>query len=305
MKEYPRKFLPNLPRFEPESMDHTATKEFKTCPRRYFYRMVLGRTTPDGKWESVFAWGSALHKYLEVLYETGDEGNAAMQCLKLFRAPTNDKFAFQSKERLFETMGALLKMYKQEKANNIIQVISVEQPFKIKFPDGITIGGRFDQIIKWNGRLWIRDWKTTSKIKQYFAQGLEPNDQAIRYIYAASVLSFGMDEHGYPLKVVDGVLFPAITNMKTVGPTIENVPSTRSLTQVKEWVEDQKHIHKMMQICREEDTWPKHEVACTFCPFRGVCNQPSQPAMENMLKTHHLLQPWKHEEVDQKEVQEQ
>jgi hypothetical protein len=304
MNNYPRKFLPTLQRFEPETMDHTATKEFKKCPRSYFYRMILGRTSPEGKWASVFAWGSSIHKYLEVLYEDGDAGAAALAALPVYKSPTNPTFEWQSKERLLSTFAKLYKMYLEEKSNNVIRVEAIEQPFNICFPDGIPVGGRFDQVMKWNGRMWIRDWKTTSKQINYFKQGLEPNDQAIRYIYALSCLQFGQDEHGYPNKVIDGVLFVAIYNAKTVGPEIQPVPSSRSLTQVKKWVDEQVFLHKQMQLCRENDTWPMHEVNCTFCDFRQVCTQPSEPAMENMLKTHYVLQPWKHEEVDQKAVPE-
>lgn len=299
-----RKFLPNLPRFEPETMDHTATKQFKYCPRSYFYRMVLGRTSPEGKWASVFAWGSGLHKYLELLYETGDGGVAAAAALKMYRSPTNPTFEWQTQERFLLTIARLYKMYLEEKKNNVIQVESIEQPFNLIFPDSIPIGGRFDQVIKWNGRIWIRDWKTTSKQINYFKQQLEPNDQAIRYVYSLSCLQFGQDDNGYPNRVVDGVLFTAIYNTKTVGPEIQPVPSTRTLSQVKRWVDEQVFLHKQMAFCRENDVWPMHEVNCSFCDFRHVCTQPSEAAMENVLKTQYLLQPWKHEEVDQKAVSE-
>lgn len=299
-----RKLLPTLPRFEPENMDHTATKCFKECPRKYFYRMVLGRTSPAGKWESVFAWGSSIHKFLEVLYETGDAGAATAAGLTIFRAPSNLSFEFQTKERLLINFAKLMKMYKEETSNGVIRVEAIEQPFNMVFVDGISIGGRFDQLIRWNGRTWIRDWKTTSKQIQYFKQGLEPNDQAIRYIYAASCLQHGVDENGYPNRVIDGVLFTAIYNTKTVGPEIQGIPSSRTLVQVRKWVDEQVFIHKQMAACREADVWPMHEVSCSFCDYRQVCTQPSEAAMENMLKSAYLLQPWKHEEVEQQKIKE-
>lgn len=285
-------------------MDHTAVKEFKTCPRRYFYRMVLGRTLPDGEWASVFAWGSGLHKFQELLYETEDPVAAMNAAFALFRSPTKPKFDFQNKERFTLTIAHLVNAWKEEKSKGNIVVEAIEQPFMIQFPDGTTIGGRFDQLIKWNGKVWIRDWKTTSKQSQYFKAGLDPNDQAIRYIYAASVLTHGMDEEGYPNRVIDGTLFTAIYNTKTVGPEIYGVISSRSLGQVKAWMREQMFIHRAMKACREEDIWPMHEVSCGFCPYRTVCTQPSEAAMENVLKTAFILAPWKHEEVDQQEHKE-
>lgn len=299
-----RKFLPTLPRNEPRTKDSTAVKGFKKCPRYYFYRFVLGRTKPEGQWGSVFAFGSAVHKFLEVLYETGDVAHATQEGLKLFRSPTHKSFEFQTKERFIQTCVALFNKYNEEQSKKIVEVIAIEQPFVLKFPDGNDVGGRFDQIIKWNGRIWLRDWKTTSKQLQYWKKGLEPNDQAIRYIYGMSCLQFGQDAQGYPNKVIDGVLFTAIYNAKTVGPQIENVPSSRTLGQVKRWVDDQMYVHRMMDMCREADVWPQNEDSCSFCDFQEVCNQSTEAGMVNMLKTAYVHSPWKHEETDQKTLTE-
>jgi len=296
--KYPRKLLPMMPRYEPESFDHTATKEFKTCPRKYFYRMVLGRTSPDGQWEAVCAWGKGIHKFMEILYQTGDAGKAMTAAEKVFRAPTHYKFMYQDKQRFVKTLVECTKYYENEKKQGNITVIATEQPFHIVFPDGHTVGGRFDQLIKWNGRVWIRDWKTTSKELKWFATQVDPNDQAIRYIWAASMLQNG-EANGLPSKVIDGVLFVPIYNTKTIGPTIGGVQSQRTLTQVEAWVKDTMHVHKMMELCRETDTWPMHEVSCNYCNYRPVCTQASESGMEAMLRSGYVLSPWKHENVDQ------
>jgi hypothetical protein len=299
-----RKLLPVFDRFEPTTKDSTAVKTFKECPRKYFYRMVLGRQKPEGEWASVFGWGSGLHKALEHIYQSGDLATATIEALKFWKPPTKDKFDFQTKERFLENIAALVNMWQEEKKSGNIEVLGIEQPFNIIFPDGEVIGGRFDQIIKWNGRVWIRDWKTTSKMIQYWKKGLDPNDQAIRYIYAASCLVHGQDENGYPNKVIDGVLFVAIQNMKSVKAKLERVPISKNITQIKKWVDDQKHVHVMMNYCRENDVWPMHETNCGFCDYQMVCTQPSESAMEFTLKTQYVLSPWKHEEVDQKTLNE-
>jgi hypothetical protein len=289
-----------MQRYEPETMDHTATKSYKDCPRKYFYSKVLGRQPVEGKWESVFAFGSMIHKYLEVLYEKGDAGAAAVEALKLWRSPTNPKFDYQTKERAVEAFGALYKMYLDEKKSGNIEVLAIEQPWNMLLPDGVAIGGRFDQYVKWNGRIWNRDWKTTSKQMNYFKPTLEPNDQVIRYIFGLSALQFGVDEHGVPKKVVDGALFVAVYNTKTIKNEIIPCPTGRNLSQLKEWMNEQMFIHKQMEANRETDIWPKHEVNCTFCDYRAVCNAPSLGAAENLLKTAYLLRPWKMEETEQK-----
>jgi hypothetical protein len=283
-----RRLLPALPRQEPSTKDSTAVSTFKECKRKYFYRMVLGRSKPEGEWTSVFAWGSAVHKFLEHLYAGDDVATSTQEGLKIFRAPTHRNFEFQTKERLMQTFIKLFKFYTEEKSRRNVEVIGVEQPFNVIFPDGNVVGGRFDQIIKWNGRIWLRDWKTTSKRIDWWRKALEPNDQATRYIFGMSCLQFGQDKNGYPTKVIDGVLFTAIQNMKTNEAHIEAAPSSRNLWQLKKWMDDQMHIHGEMDRCRDADIWPMNEKACFMCEYKEVCNAPSEAAMEGMLKTHFL-----------------
>jgi hypothetical protein len=299
-----RKFLPTLQRHEPSVKDSTAVKSFKACPRKYFYRFVLGRQKPEGEMASVFAWGTAVHKFLEVLYESGDVADAMTQGLKLYKAPTSKKFDFQTKERFIAMCTKLYNMYKEENGKGLIKVEGIEQPFSMRFPDGNDVGGRYDQIVKWNERSWIRDWKTTSKQLNYWKKGIEPNDQATRYIYAASCFQYGQNEQGYPNKVIEGVIFTVIYNAKTVDNVIENVPSSRNMFQLKKWVDDQLMIHRQMDMCREADVWPQNEDNCSWCDFQIVCNSPSEGAMKDLLTTQYVLKPWHHEEVDQKEIAE-
>lgn len=299
-----RKLLPTLERFEPTNKDSTAVKTWKECPRKYFLRMVLGRSKPEGENASVFAWGTAIHKFLEILYMTGDVGEATQTAIKLYKPPTKPKFDFQTKDRLLKNFIALAAFYQEEKSKKNIEVLSIEEPFNVRFKDGHIIGGRLDQLIKWNGRVWVRDWKTTSKMIQYWKTGLDPNDQAIRYIYAMSALTFGIDTNGYPNKVIDGVVFTAIQNMKSKEAHIESASVGKNITQVRKWIDDQVHVHKLMDMCREEDVWPMHETNCGFCDYRTVCTQSSESGMEYVLRTQFTLSPWRHEEVDQKTINE-
>src|SRR5215203_2975982 len=66
LEDHPvRIFMPKYNRYEPKIRDSTSIKSWKTCQRKYFYEIVLGfssRETPP-----YFAWGSAYHKFREVL----------------------------------------------------------------------------------------------------------------------------------------------------------------------------------------------------------------------------------------------
>lgn len=296
----PRKLLPTFPRFEPDVYDHTRVKAFKECPRKYFYSMVLGRKKPEGKWASVFAWGTMVHKFAEILYATkGDAGAAAGEAAKLFRASTNPSFDFLDKARMVKTFARLTKLYIDEKNTGAIRPMSIEEPWNVMLPNGNSIGGRTDLTVLWNEIEWIRDWKTTSKMITYFKSSLDPNDQATRYIFGLSALKYGFDNEGTPRNVIGGTLFTIIQNTKTVGPEIQNAPISRTKTQLRAWLQGEMHTHTMMDACRAEDVWPMYESACSFCDYQTVCTQPSEAGMKYQLESQFHLSPWRHEETTQ------
>lgn len=290
--EYPNKtFMPNLPRHEPFFQDHTSTIVLKNCPRKYFYRMVLGRTPFKEKYQVVFDFGSAYHKFRELLELEGY--GAAMKYImdvELTIPEPGFKFEYLNKLRLMKSCQSSYDYWLNEKKQKNIEVIAVEQPFNVSLDNGLFISGRADQIVKWNGGIWGRDFKTTSKDQVVFSKGLDPNDQSIRYNVGESLL------HGQPIR---GIIFEAMYNTKTVGPKIFSVLSTRVKYQLDQWIKEQKLVNRILQIYRETDTWPMHEHNCAWCAYAGVCRLTSEEAMVATLKSGFALKPWDHNNVEQ------
>lgn len=302
----PEKVFPTLPRFLPTTYDHTAFKYFKECHRKFFYRIVLGRTAKMSKYQTIFDFGKIYHKFREVLElehmagKTNEQAFAVamLEAFKLDFTPGEGKYEFYNRALIVETCKAGYEHWLNEKKLGIIKVLAVEQPINVELGNGIFISGRADQIISWRGKIWGRDFKTTSKMQQYFDATLDPNDQPTRYIFMESKLHFGDSaiENG---KKVEGVIFEVVQNTKTTKPKIYNTPITKTTAQLQQWRKEQLFLHKLLDICIEEDIWAMHETNCTFCDYHKVCKQPSFASMENMLKNDFLLSPWDHEKVDQ------
>ncbi len=322
-----RKFLPTFERHEPRVQDHSAIKLYKECPRKYFYRMVLGYTAKKDGLATVFSWGTAYHKYREVMEETYmrlhadfiekkkitpnlvfdiekacNEANqagvlAAITIFKPWPAGVTGKWSHYTQINFLKLLGAGFNWWKKEKENKQIKVLGVEQAFNMEMPAGYLIGGRYDQIIEWNGHLWIRDFKTTSKKLMYFTKGLDPNDQVTRYLYALSQL------HN---KRIQGVYFEIAwtssegkKDQKVVKSAISTHFVSRTPSQLETWVLDQDFYNVELTRSREEDRWPMNEQACNFCDYHIVCTKSNEPAMGNILKTQFIKKPWDHETVDQ------
>lgn len=337
LQEVPkRKMLPQFERFEPLVQDHSAIKLFKTCSRKYFWRIVLGYTAKKQGLETVFSWGTAYHKYREVLeleyirltleqkelkakyvidkipYTSLSEEKireaahvkATVSAIAVFKpAPlgVGGKWAHYTQANFFRMIGVARKWWEAEKNQKAIEVLGVEMPYNLMMPGGYIIGGRMDQFIRWNGRLWVKDFKTTSKKKEYFIKSLDPNDQATRYIYSLSKL------HN---QKVDGIYYE-VAYTSNEGKKEQKVTKFQMYTfmpgrtesQLETWEREQDIYNDRLIQSRNEDIWPMNEDACSFCDYHPVCTKKTESAMGNTLKQMYLLKPWDHETVDQKSAE--
>jgi hypothetical protein len=213
----------------------------------------------------------------------------------LTKPAPGSKFEYLNEMRLLKTCQAAYEHWQNEKKQKRIEVVAVEQPFNVELAPGLFISGRADQIVKWNGKLWGRDWKTTSKDQNAFSRGIDPNDQAVRYIVGESLL------HG---QQIQGIIFEAVYNTKTIGPKIFSVLSSRVKYQLDQWTKEQIFLNDNLKRSRELDIWPMEEHNCSWCPYADVCRKTSEQAMEGTLKQNYLLKPWDHNSVEQKEISE-
>ena len=308
-----RKLMAKYPRFEPRIKDSTSIRTFKTCPRKFFYEIVLGRVPTEEP--PYFAWGSAYHKFreaLELSYGFGHEApskfdepkaneafvfatQAGMAYWKKYGKPQDpeSKFSFMTNERLMKSFIHAFRHWSREKQQGRIQVIAVEQAFNVKLADGSSTSGRFDQIVRWNSKVWGRDFKTSSTDSGFYSRRLEPNDQFTRYTLSQGKL-IGEQVQG---QFVELLYNANPTKKDTKGPAIIELTTSRTKYQLDQFEKEQGTINKMIKICREEDNWPMFDPACPFCPFHSVCTKPTEEGMMAQLETHFKVRPWDNTKV--------
>lgn len=297
---------PSLPRFFPKTFDHSAMKYFKECHRKFMYRIILGRVPPKSKYQVIFDFGKAYHSFREILELEHMAGKPEQECYMTALTKTLDmpltkgegKYEYYTKQRLAQTCKVAFEHWQKEKKQGAIEVISVEQPFNVELAPGHYISGRADQIIKLNGQVWGRDFKTTSKMLQFFTATLDPNDQAVRYMFMESKLVFGAEavDNG---KMIKGIIFEVMQNTKTTEPKISPVLITKNKQQLQIWRDEQLFLDELLTLCNERDIWAMHESNCSFCDYAKVCKAPSETSQENILRNEFNLSPWNHELVEQ------
>lgn len=273
--------------------------------------MVLGFN--ELKTPRYFVFGSAYHKFREIYDNCINEGKSTNEAQNLAfekakrvwekgggnnPVAPQDKYAFLSWERLIMSCIAAAKKSEIDKAHGRLVILHTELDFAIEVvnPNNpeqkMIISGKMDRLDKINGRPWVRDHKTSSKQAQFYERGLNPNDQATRYVFAANVLT-GWD-YLDPMAIppVQGIIYEVLFNSKTTGPKIEQFTATRTVSQLQAWVRNQFIVEDMVQRCRETDEWPMFETQCSFCAFHDVCSSNNEMAMGMKLRQHFKHEPW-------------
>jgi hypothetical protein len=281
----------------------------KACLRKYFFQIVLGMN-PRGPSAPYFSFGSAYHKFREVLeleYKQKEItrtmnvdaitaaqkdcfASGAKAAIAYFSEATGgknptigDKWDFLTQERLLQSCVASFHHWQREKAQNKIQVLAVEQPFNVQVEGDESTSGRFDQIISWNGKIYGRDFKTSSKEGMFYSRGLDPNDQFTRYTYAEQELAG---------RRVEGQLIEVLYNSKKKGPEITQYISSRTQWQLDDWRADEMFHRETLNRARAQDRWPKQEVQCSFCSFHSVCKMGSEGSQKAKLRAEFIQKPW-------------
>jgi hypothetical protein len=303
-------FMPRYDRYEPLIKDHTSVITYKTCPRKYFYQIVLGRVSKE---EAIyFAWGSAYHRFREILekaYGLDRKGYDETTAIDAFTEATNagmkvwrergkdqavgTQWEFMTAARLLSSFQVAFKHWAQEKKQGRIQVLAVEQLFNVALPNGERTSGRADQIVRWNSQLWGRDFKTTSKDEKFYNRTIDPNDQFTRYTFAEAELC------GEPIQgqIIEVMYNAKSTKTTTKGPTIFSLIASRTERQIKRWVEEEMFWRETITRSRDADMYPMVENSCAFCPYHSVCTKPSEASMMAQLESFFVVRPWDNAKV--------
>jgi len=288
-------FLSDFTRHEPEVLDHTAIITAKTCFRKYFLKIVLGQRPKENI--GYISFGSCYHTFREVLEKKYAEGKNEAECFESALETTLEQwqkaggdppvgadYDYLTGERLIKSCTKATEWWVKEKAAKRIVVMATEQEFIVTLSDGVTkTGGRADQIVRWNGKLWGRDFKSTSKNRAWYQRLLEPNDQITRYTLSEGLLC------GEP---VQGQLVELLYNTKKEGPKIEPMIATRTQDQLKEWERGELFFRLLLKQMAEADNYPMCESHCPYCDFHSVCKQASERSMADVLKQHFTTKPW-------------
>lgn len=282
--------------------DNTEISTHRACPRKYYFRHVRNWAL-EGPPPPSQGFGLAMHSACDVIWETihkkdeRDQMKIATDGYEAFAKvwdeqgyppiDTHDETAFERfGARTPDVAAAIIIDYIKENIGWIrsCELIDIERPFVVPIhPDKVDTlyGGRWDKLIRKDGKIWILDHKTTAWYRiaggfaQDFLESFSPNSQVDGYIFGGS-LSFP--------KEVEGVFIDAILVHKKIRK-FAHIPITKDVNTLDAWlwethdeiarIERYKDIVANTKPSEVLEAFPKNTGSCfsfnSRCSYLDVC----------------------------------
>lgn len=286
-------------------MDSSSLTDFKVCPRKYYYSIVMGRQ-PNA--ESIhLTFGILLHKSIELYHKaraTQPHYTALRESVKWAMEATWDKNInkpWDSDDRYKNrfTLVRTLVWYLDKYEHDIVTTatlkngkIAVEVPFTIdsgytsRTGEDFRLCGTLDRIVLFKDKYYVMDVKTTkSTIGPYYFKKYSPDNQVTIYSLAGSAIFH---------EPIDGIVIDAC-QVAIEKSAFEREFIDRSEDQIAEWQEELGYWLMNLDQCAETNKWPKNDSACDRyggCPFRPVCSQSNPAAAYRVLEGAFRERTW-------------
>ncbi len=296
--------------------DNSRLADYKTCPRSYFFRHILGWRREGNALPLTF--GLSWHAGLEFLWENStrlDSTSLAQGSLAAFLETWESegmKAQLSMDEEEFyapRTPGVASEMYynyvkvRYSLLTNC-KVIGNEQPFAVPMPamQKTWYIGKMDKVIEHNGQRLVIEHKTTTAYSIKY--GFQP-DYVESWATSSQVkgYEFGANLH---YAGIDGVWVDAALVHKKIHDQFKIIPISHNFTLLQEWISNTAQWISTVQ--RDERTFAetgnltekgcfqKNEESCFGkygkCPYLDICRSVADPTTLIEPPPGYILDRW-------------
>jgi len=291
--------------------DNTRISDFRTCPRKYYFRHALDWTYAG--WTAALVFGSSWHEAMDTLWARLNSDNAQdlgtedvvreaydafLTCWMENNGPDpSDMDPDQIKQLEPRTPMIALEMlyeYVLERREFIekCELIAIEQPFAVPLDptdDTLFYVGRLDKVVEYRGEVLVIEHKTTSlyrkdgPFRSTFVDSFSPNSQIDGYLHAI---------HSLYGKEAKAVWVDAALVHKKVHDGFKFIPIERQIGQLESWLWSTRYwIDRMEMNWHAHDgmngsspympAFPQDPARCQDfarnCPYMDLCKAWSNP----------------------------
>lgn len=277
-KEYPRHQL---------AWDSTSLRALKTCPRYYYYNIIMGYVSRQ---ESVhLRFGIEYNNALVTYHKrraAGDDYETALLASvryalthtwdeKLNRPWTSDE-PTKNRETLVRSIIWYLTQFENDPLHTQVFASgepAVELAFRIDIDlasgltgEGYMLCGYLDRFVMFMNAPYVTDYKTTKYMlnEKYFKR-YSPDCQVSQYDFCGAIIG------SEPIKgvIIDAVQL-GVTFSRFQRSQIKRTPAQR-----EEWIRDSMHYIKLNETYVADNYWPQNDTSCEKyggCGYRDICS---------------------------------
>lgn len=185
------------PRLLPRPLDNTALEAYMTCPRKFYYGMVLHRRGRGGQ-SPALAYGTVWHSILEAHYKTGGDVKAVTDAAVANWQPHDNPEDHRTLQRAISEYGQFLAKYGDHDTETRLcgttvgypDVPLVENATEVWWEGALhPYTGKIDRIFEHQGLYFVEDHKTTSALGPTYFRQFDPSNQMMGYAWLAQRLS--------------------------------------------------------------------------------------------------------------------
>ena len=268
--------------------DSTSLGELKTCPRKYYYSIVLGYQSREENVHLRFGilYHGALERYDRLMFEGTPRDTAIREVVRWLLNATWDKklrrpWASMDPNKNRVTLVRTVVWYLEQFADDNLETVrlangkpAVELSFSFQsgFKSPVTgeefvICGHLDRLarLRLDGKTYIVDRKSTKHTLdgKFFAQ-FSPHNQFSTYQAGAKV---------YWQEPIAGLIVDGAQIAVTVSRFLR-APIPKTEDQLHEWYHDAGLWLAQAQIFARISYWPMNDKSCDMwggCQYRGIC----------------------------------
>ncbi|NIN68868.1 MAG: hypothetical protein GTO63_30115 [Anaerolineae bacterium] len=275
---------PELPK---NAHDNSMTSCANWCWRLCYQEYILARRPASPGFG--LQYGRAWHKMHEVLHKSGSMSAALDVADEIIPEAIDDKYG-RSRSRIKEAFIAQINYF--ESLDKRFEVVCVEQAAEAHCPEGaecvyqwggcnLQHGGKADRLVRYQNKLWLIDYKTSTRKDPSFADKMVMNPQFLGYAWIYSHL---MGE-----KVWGTIVRRTISNKSNFEP--EPYINVISDGQIKQWIRNQQELQveikrRFEQHAFDMGGWPTNPEGCWRygkCEYFSVCTTPDEASRLKQL----------------------
>jgi hypothetical protein len=288
---------------------------YMTCPREYYFGMVLHRRS-KGK-SPALVFGSAWHKALEVHYKSGGDRDLVRFAVQEWwsREGHHDPDDYRTMQRVLLDYDRYIKEYGEDPSkedgktigspgNMMVELSTNAQSEDLLHP----WAGKLDRIIDLTGLTYPEDHKTTSRLDKHYFRQFKLSNQMMGYTKLAKGL--------LPSRTVVGVRIN-VSHVLTEKTTFIRHLETFNPSQISNWVRvmnywmrdrlavDYTALNLFMAengltekpLIPPAEIFPQHfgDNACSrkfgMCTYHEVCSS-STKLQAGVLEREYEINPW-------------